>query len=576
MARPVPRPLPTVAREFALAADHFRAGRLDEAETVGTRVLKALPDHFDVLHLLGGIKLKRGKAGAALGLLEAAVKTNPRSPDALTNLGLTLAALNRDSDALASFEQALALAPEHVDAQANRGSMLLKLHRPVEALASLDRVVAAAPGHVSAQINRGNALALLERFDEALAQYDALLAIHPEHPEAHFNRGRALASLQRHAEAIAAYDQALSRRPDYARAHLSRGFSLQALNRFEEALASFAAVEALGPGQGQNDARHNAALSRLTLGDYRRGFELYEARWLRSNMPQRRSFKKPLWLGEYPLHRKTILLHAEQGLGDTILFARSAPLLARSGARVVLEVQPELVSLLARLEGVAEAIARDDPLPAFDVHCPMGSLPLALHTELASVPAEIPYIKASDARIAEWQTRLAALSAPRVAVAWSGRASQANDRNRSIALERLAPLFALDRLSFISIQHEPRAKDAEVLARIPGLTHVGDSLRDFEDTAAVLSLADLVVSVDTSVANLGGAMGRPTWIPLAFNADWRWLLERTDSPWYPTVRLYRQPVPGDWDSVIARVRDEMAITLGEVPCTLPASLQSVP
>jgi tetratricopeptide (TPR) repeat protein len=550
--------MPEIAREFALAADHFRAGRLDEAEKVSTRVLKALPDHFDVLHLLGVIKLKRGKAGAALGLLDAAIKTNPRSPDALCNRGLTLAALNRDGDALASFEQALALAPDHVDALANRGSMLLRLQRPAEALVSLDRVVAVSPGHVSAQINRSNALALLERFDEALAQYDALLAIHPAHPEAHFNRGRALASLERHAEAITAYDRALSGRPDYARAHLSRGFSLQALNRFREALASFEAVAALDRDNGHHDARHNAALSLLTLGDYRRGFELYEARWLRSNRPRRRSFNKPLWLGEYPLHRKTVLLHAEQGLGDTILFARYAPLLARLGAKVVLEVQQELMSLIARLDGVADVIARGDPLPAFDVHCPMGSLPLALRTELASIPAEVPYLKASDVRIAQWEARLATLPAPRVAVAWSGRATQANDRNRSIALERLTPLFTLDRLSFISIQHEPRAHDVETLARIPGLTHVGDGLRDFDDTAAVLSLVDLVISVDTSVANLAGAMGRPTWIPLAFNADWRWLLDRADSPWYPTARLYRQGFPGDWDSVIARVRDDLA------------------
>jgi tetratricopeptide (TPR) repeat protein len=556
MAKPGSRSQPEIAREFALAADHYRQGRLDEAEKVGARILKLLPENFDLLHLLGVIKLKRGKPGAALGLLEAALKINPRSSDALSNRGLTLAALNRDSDALASFEQALALAPNHIDALTNRGSILLNLQRPADALVCLERVAALSPRHVTALINRGNALARLERLDEALAQFDALLAAHPAHPELHFNRGRALASLERHTDAIAAYDRALSIRPDYVRAHLSRGVSLQALNRYQEALASYQAVLALD--KSYPDAQHNLALALLTLGDYRRGFELYEARWVRTDMPpRRRSLGKPLWLGEYPVQNRTILLHAEQGLGDTIQFVRYAPLLARMGAKVVLEVHSELASLLGRVEGIAAVVERDAALPAFDLHCPMGSLPLALRTEATTVPAEIPYLKANDERIARWGPRLAALKAPRVAIAWSGNPKHGNDHNRSIALARLASLFALEQASFISIQHELRANDAATLAGMPRITHIGEELRDFDDTAAVLSLVDLVISVDTSVANLAGAMGRPTWILLPFSPDWRWLLGRADSPWYPTARLYRQPIPGDWDGVIARVRDDL-------------------
>jgi hypothetical protein len=305
----------------------------------------------------------------------------------------------------------------------------------------------------------------------------------------------------------------------------------------------------------------------LMLGDYRRGFEEYEARWLRTNMPpRRRSFGKPLWLGEFSPQRKTLLLHAEQGLGDTIQFVRFAPLLARMGAKVVLEVYPELATLLGRIEGVAAVVERDAALPAFDLHCPMGSLPLAFRTEATAIPAEIPYLKASDERIAQWGPRLAKLKAPRVAIAWSGNAKQANNPSRSIALARLAALFAYDQASFISIQHELRPQDAVTLAGIPRITHIGEELRDFDDTAAVLSLVDLVISVDTSVAHLAGAMGRPTWIFLAFSPDWRWQLERADSPWYPTARLYRQSVPGDWDSVIARVRDDLA-RLRDAPTT---------
>jgi tetratricopeptide (TPR) repeat protein len=561
MARPGSRPLPEIAQMFAAGVDHLRQGRLDEAEKTGTRILKLLPGSSDALHLLGVVKLRRGRAGAALGLIEAALKINPRASDALSNRGLALTALDRDSEALASFDQALALAPDNPDTLNGRGRLMLKLQRPVEALAAFDRVVALTPQHVGAQVNRGNALAALGRLDEALAQYDALLAADPAHPAVHFNRGNALTSLGRHVDAIAAYDQALARQPDFLTAHLNRGTALQALNRHAEALASFAHVLAIEPGNP--DAKHNAALSRLTLGDYRGGFKLYEMRLRRSGMPaRRRGFGKPLWLGEYPLHRKTILLHAEQGLGDTIQFARYVPLLARMGAKVVLEAPAELVSLLGRLEGIAGVVARGAPLPGFDLQCPMGSLPLALATDVATIPDATPYLAASAARIAEWRPRLAALAQPRVAIAWSGRATHPNDRNRSLALARLEPLLASDRASFISIQHELPGGDAEMLAGIPRITSVGAQLRDFDDTAALLALADLVISVDTSVAHLAGAMGRPTWILLPFAPDWRWMLAREDSPWYPTARLYRQPAAGDWDSVIARVREDVARLAG--------------
>jgi tetratricopeptide (TPR) repeat protein len=541
---------------LAQAVDHYRCGRLGEAEKIAARIVKLLPDNFDALHLLGLVKLRRGRAGAALALIEAALKINPAAPDALSNRGLALAALDRDGDALASFDQALALAPDHPDALNNRGSLLLKLQRPAEALAALDRVAALAPQRLDARINRGNALAGLGRFDEALAQYEALLAAAPRQTELHFNRGNALASLGRHVDAIAAYDQAVSNRPDHVKAHLNRGITLQALNRHQEALTSFAKVVAID--KTNPDAQHNAALSRLTLGDYRRGFEQYEMRWRRTGMPaRRRDYGRPLWLGEYPPGHKTLLLHAEQGLGDTIQFVRYAPLLARMGAKVVLEVQPELLTLLGRIEGIAGIIERGAPLPAIDLHCPMGSLPLAMQTEAAAIPAAIPYLAASQERIAHWRARLAHLAPPRVAIAWSGRATHPNDRNRSLALARLAPLLGLDRVSFIAIQRELPGPDAETLARIPRAISIGQELRDFDDTAAVLALADLVISVDTSVAHLAGAMGAPTWVLLPFCPDWRWMLARPDSPWYPTARLYRQPALGDWDSVLAHLRDDL-------------------
>jgi tetratricopeptide (TPR) repeat protein len=486
-------PSPELVRMFARASELFRRGKLAEAEKLGTRIRKRAPDSYEVVHLLGVIKLQRGDAAAALGLLEAALKLEPGAPDVL--------------------------------------------------------------GH------RGNALAMLGRLDQALAQYDALLTARPGQPEVHFNRGLALASLGRHADAIAGYDQALAHRPGYRAAQLNRAVALQALNRHADAIAGFEAMLARNPADA--DATHNAALSRLTLGDYAAGFKQYEARFARSGMPgPRRDLGKPPWLGEYPPQRQTVLMHAEQGFGDTIQFARYAPMVARLGGRVVLEVPTELVSLLGRVEGVAQVVRRGAALPDFDLHCPMGSLPLALKTEVASVPGA-PYLAASEARIAAWQARLSALPRPRVAFLWAGGAGHPDDRNRSLALAQLRPLLDRAGVSFISLQREPSTADAAALAGMPQVTALGAALRDFDDTAAALALCDLVIAVDTSLAHLAGALGRPTWILLPFRPDWRWMLDRPDSPWYPSARLYRQSAPGDWASVVARVREDLAGMAGK-------------
>ncbi len=556
MAAPDLRTPEALARAVDEAADHYRQGRLDDADKICTRVLKAAPDWFDALHLAGLVKLDGGKAAAAQALLARALKLNPGAAPVLANIGRALLALNRDDEALASVDQALAIAPDSFDAVNIRGHVLLKLNRAPEAVAAFERVLALEPRFLGARANLGNALAQLGRFEEALAQYDALLAAHPAHPEILVNRGGALAGLGRPEEALAAYDGALAQRPDYGKARIGRGATLAALNRHQEALAEYAT--ALAADKSNADIQHNEALSMLTLGDYKRGFPKYEARWQRAGMPRRKSLGKPLWLGEYPLARKTILVHAEQGLGDVIQFARYVPQLARGGAKVVMEVHRELVVLLSRLEGVTSVAGRGDPLPAYDVHCPVGSLPLALRTEVATIPANVPYLAAVDERIAEWRARIGQLPSPRIAIAWSGSADHANDRNRSIALERLAPLLAAGQGSFVSIQRELRGGDADALARLPDVTHVGDALADFDDTAAVLALADLVISVDTSVVHLAGAMGRPVWVLLPFQPDWRWGLERELTPWYPTARLYRQSKPGDWESVIGKVRDALS------------------
>jgi tetratricopeptide (TPR) repeat protein len=539
-----------------------RQGRLREAEKIYSRVLKVAPDHFDALNLLGTVKAQLGHFGEAHRMLSAAVKINPSVPGAWGNLGQVLHALKRNQEALVCFDRARALAADDIDLLNHHANALLTLGRLEEALAEFRQVLVRVPQHAEARINCGVAHAALGSPQEAVAEFQEVLRIAPGHPGAHYNCGLALYDIGRYAAALAAHESALAVVPDHAGAWLHRGRALAALNRHDEALASYG--KAIAIRRDDANAHFSEALALLTLGDYRRGFEKYEWRWRRSGMPAQRGRGRPLWLGEYPLTRKTVLLHAEQGLGDTIQFARYVPLLAAAGAKVVLEVQSELTTLMARLDGAATVVAQGEALPSFDVHCPLGSLPLAFKTEPSTVPARIPYLSTDDAWLAKWSARISALERPRIAIAWSGNANHANDRNRSIAFARLAPLFAAradqDRKAarLISLQREVRTDDTAALAAETRVCHLGGDLENFHDTAAVIALCDLVISVDTAVAHLAGAMGRPLWMLIPFAPDWRWTLQGETTPWYPTARLFRQRALGDWDGVIARAGAELS------------------
>ena len=544
-----------IAQILQDALSLHQQGRLREAEKLYTRALKAAPDNFDALHLLGLINAQNGQMGQAYRLMSAALKINPNVPDVLINFANVLHGLKRDDEALASIDKALALRPGDPDALLHRGNALIALNRPNDALPCFDAVLARSTGHRDALLNRGVARATLGHYEQALADFDAILARTPTDTETLYNRGTTLIELGRYAEALFAFDNVLAASPQHLRAWTNRGRALQALNRHEEAIASF--DKALAIDKNYGDAHFNAALSLLTLKDFRRGFADYEWRWKRTGMTDaRRGYRGRLWLGEFPIGRRTILLLAEQGLGDTIQFVRYAPVLAQMGANVVLEVQPELKALLSTVSSVASCHARGETLPAFDVYCPVGSLPLALKTEASSIPATLPYLRADDAHIAKWRAALEALPGKRVALAWAGHARHANDRNRSIDLKLLEPLFKCEGISFVSIQRDLRGDDATRLAQC-GITDFGPRLADMTDTAAVLALADLLISVDTSVVHLAGAMGREAWVMLPFTPDWRWTLTNERSPWYPTMRLFRQRTPGDWPNVIATVRDAL-------------------
>jgi tetratricopeptide (TPR) repeat protein len=359
-------------------------------------------------------------------------------------------------------------------------------------------------------------------------------------------------------EALASFDRVLALEPKNINALYNRANVLCELRRYDESFAAFAATLAQDPAHA--GAHWNEGLAKLLLGDFDTGWKKYEWRWLTdSQKHQRRDFAQPLWLGNGPLAGKTILVHAEQGYGDTLQFVRYLPRLAALGAKVVLEVQPNLYPLLAGVKGASQVVPKGGALPNFDVHCPMMSLPLALKTSLDSIPTNIPYLEAPNERLAKWRGRLSPKRGLRAAFAWAGSATHKRDHARSIPLAKLQTLFKNnDEIEWLSVQRDLRDGDAEILKAHAHVQQLGSALNDFGDTAAVLSLADLVITVDTAVAHLAGALGRPVWVLLPFSPDFRWLLNREDSPWYPSARLFRQHSMGDWDSVIARVQESIS------------------
>jgi tetratricopeptide (TPR) repeat protein len=538
-------------------------------------VLNALDRHQEALESFDhAIKLKskfseahnnRAAVLAALGRDEEALESyrkalaiTPNYPQAHYNLGNSLRMLGRNEEAVKSYDRALVLRPDYTEALYNRGNTLRELKRFDEAMASYDRSLSVRPDFAEALYNRGNTLRELKRFDEALASYDRALSVQPDYFDALCNRGNALRELKRFDEELASYDRALSIRPDDAGALNNRGNALSALGRHIEALATISRAIAVNPAS--TDAQLNDALLKLRLGDFSRGWEKYEWRWKRDDGSMKpRNFGQPLWLGQEPVVGKTILLHAEQGLGDTIQFARYAPMLAKRDARVILEVQPPLKSLFSQIGSGIQIISNGEIIPSFDLHCPLMSLPLAFRTELGTIPADAPYLAVLSDRIEQWNDRLPSRNGLRVGIVWSGNASHVNDHNRSISLPRLAPIIDLPYIQFISLQKEMREADARILAQKPHIIGLGSHFGDFTDTAATITQVDLVISVDTSVAHLAGALGKPVWILLPFCPDWRWLLDREDSPWYPSARLFRQPHIDDWDSVIEQVRRELSL-----------------
>lgn len=532
-------------------------GRDAQALASYDRALALRSDHANALFNRGGVLLRLGHPDEALASYDRAVAARPEFAEAWFNRGVLLQQRGRPEEALASYEYALAGRYDHVEAHCNRGVVLQELGRPAEAVASYDRALAARPDYAEALSNRGNALKALGCFTEALASYDRALALRPDYPEALSNRGVVLQALHRFDEALANQDRALALDPDSASALNNRAGVLQELGRFDEALASYDRALALAPDYAE--AGLNRALLLLLTARFAEGWPAYEGRRRTADWEPRR-FTIPEWAGE-DIAGKRLLLYAEQGFGDTIQFVRYARLAAARGAHVVLEVQPPLADLLAASGCADTVLAAGAPLPPVDLQCPLLSLPRLFATTIANIPAQIPYINPPPERIAAWAARLPS-DAPRVGLAWSGHRVNSKDHDRSIAFAQLAPLLAVPSVRFVSLHKDVRASDAEAFAGCGDIIDVRGELRDFADTAAAIANLDLVVTVDTAVAHLAGAMGKPVWILLPRVPDFRWLIDRADSPWYPSARLFRQTEAGDWDEVIARVAAALAGRMG--------------
>lgn len=475
--------------------------------------------------------------------------TGARSADALFQVGLHHLSQREWPQAAQAFAQTLAAQPKHLPALLTAGQLALQMGDAALAVSLLTRLIKLSPRHTDALNARGAAQLALRDPALALLNFDKVAELQPQADFAHANRGLALLALHRTAEALAAFDHALALRSDNALHHGNRGNALSRLHRWDEAIAAFETALALQPDL--HLARWNIGMTQLRLGHWGSGWQHAEARLdLFAAQGWRAPSPALRWTGHTPLTGQRLMVHSEQGLGDTLQFARFVPLLQDKGAQVVFEVQPSLLGLVAAALPNTEVIARGQPLPPHDLQCPLMSLPLALQTDASTLPPPLR-VQADAARARLWHERLGPRERPRVGVVWSGNPQQSDDIHRSIPLATLLPALHPS-IEWVSLQHEVRPWD-EAAMQTGRVRHVGHPLQDFDDTAALCAHMDLVVSVCTSVAHLAASMGRPLWLLAAHTADWRWLTDRDDSPWYPSVRIFRQPHAGDWSGVLRQV-----------------------
>jgi tetratricopeptide (TPR) repeat protein len=591
---------PALEQLRAESRAHYERGELASAERLCLRILGAWPSDFASLLMLGAIATSGGRRDEAVAYFTRATASQPDAAVAHHNLGIVLLDLRRAEEALASFERALALAPGQAETYCDRAGAHQALQHFDAALADLSTALSLNPRLPRAHSNRGTVLHGLGRLDEALASYNQAISLRPDYALAHSKKAATLLAMKRPDDALKSCERAIRLDANLAVAHVNRGAVLDYLGRRAEAGAAFATAVRLDPrdpaaqngyaayvawGEGRfDDARRglehaieldpayaegyfNLALLHLLAGDFARAWPLYEWRKRLPDPIGNRRVAARLWLGAEPIAGQRLLLHAEQGLGDTIQFARLALDCRALGADVTLAVPRALVRLIRTMEPTLPIVRDDEPLPVADFHCPLLSLPLALKLDGARIPAPVPYLRAEPERVQHWAD---AVGPPgfRIGVAWHGNTKNL-DHSRFFPLAMLRDIAALPGVRLISLQH---GEGTEQLASLPGGMRVETLGEDFDaggdafiDSAAVLSHLDLVIAADSALGHLAGALGRPVWLALKRHPDWRWQLGRPDSPWYPAHRLFRQATAGVWDDVFAAMTAELARLLEGKP-----------
>jgi tetratricopeptide (TPR) repeat protein len=581
----------TVAEALTWAVQAHQAGRWQQAETLYRHVLQADPGNAGALHLLGVLAFQAGQHQEALSYIRQAIAIQPEDASFHSNLGLVLDDLLQADEAVACYREALRLQPDFPEAHNNLGNALQRQGRPDEAAINFREALRLRPDSHETHSNLGNALvshgrpdeaaicfrealrlcpdsyeahsnlaAVLQsqgRLDEAVASFQAALRLRPDFAQAHFYLGNALQLQWRLDEAMRCFRESLRLQPEYAEAYNNLGNILKELGRPDEAVAAFS--EALRLRPDFPEAHFHLGLTLLLIGRFEQGWAEYEGR-RRCLGFKDRAFRRPLWDGA-PLGGQPILLYAEQGLGDTLQFVRYASLVQERGGHVVLECPPPLVPLLATCPGINRLVAHGSELPEFAAQASLLSLPGTLGTTLGTIPARVPYLHADPRRRHRWQQELQGASAFNVGIAWQGNPQHPHDRIRSVPLEQFAPLAQVTGVRLVRLQRGPGSDQLSQLNGGWAVLDPGkwpeDPAEAWEETAALMSALDLVVTVDTALAHLAGAMAVPVWIALPRIPDWRWLLNREDSPWYPTMRLFRQECPGDWYEVFARIAEAL-------------------
>jgi len=547
-----PAPLNAADTSFREGIARMRKGDVAGAAELFAQAIARDPRQIGAHNNLGVALRRQGKIDEAMVRYRLALALDPGHAPAHNNLGEALASKGEDAAALACYERAVACDPAYVDAHFNLGNAHFTKGRFAKAAASFERAVALRPDHVTALNGLALALEKSGRLDEAVRHYRRALELKPGDPHVRFNMILALKDNGRLDEAVDCCRQILAARPTFAEAHSNLGAVVQAQGKLDEAMACYR--RALELKWEYPDAQVNAALLHLMRGEFEAGWEKYEWRFKRLDY-DKRDFRQPMWQGE-PLAGKRILLHAEQGFGDSIHFLRYLPLVLARGGAVTVEVQRALVRLAAGIPGRFVVVSKGAPLPDFDLHCPLASLPRIFATRLDNIPAEVPYLFPRKATVNRWKHLLGPKPGLKIGLVWAGSARHVNDRNRSFALARLRPLIEAVPARWFSLQTGPAARE---LAELPPgrIVDLAKHLRDFSETAGAIANLDLLISVDTAPVHLAGALAKPAWVMVPFVPDWRWLLERESSPWYPSLRLFRQPALGDWDSVLRRVKAEL-------------------